>query len=197
MNNKKTLLDRFLKKNLVGRSTERMTTLSLSDIIEALDNRDLIDLLYFDRPDHKVPSKIFRINIGDNSLNDISVIDIKKLREFSIFKEVSIEDLDGVIHLDGTHLSKEEVLKISNDMYIGQLEVIKDNPDDVEEYYDGYVLADGEDEIQGLLWYLTNDEEVFTETHYLDDYLLSEKNFTFVDNLQIKLHLNKDIDFGK
>lgn len=197
MNNKRTLLDRFLKKNLVGKSTERMTTLSLSDIIEALDDRNVIDLLYFDHPLHKVPSKIFRINIGHARLNNISVIDIKKLREFSIFKEVSIEDSDGIIHLDGTHLSKEEVLKISNDMYIGQLEVIKDNLDDVEEYYDGYILADGEDEIQDLLWYLTNDEEVFTETHYLADYLLSEKNFTFVDNLQIKLHLNKDIKFGK
>ena len=197
MNNKRTLLDRFLKKNLVGISTEKMTKLSLSEIIEALDNRDLIDLLYYENSDNKVPSKIFRVNIGHECLNNISVIDINKLREFPIFKEVSIEDLDGIMHLDGTHLTKDEVLRISNDMYIGQLEVIKDNPYDVEEYYDGYVLADGEDEIEGLLWYLTNNEEVFTKTHYLDDYLLSKKNFIFVDNLQIKLHLNKDIKFGK
>ena len=195
MENKRTLAERFFKKNLIGRCTERLKKMSLTDIMDALDSRDTFDVLYFEHPDHLVPSKIFRISIGYNTLNTIGVIDIEKLRKYPLYRDVNIEDLEATIDLDGTYLSKEDVLKMSDEMYIGQLEVIKDNLHNVEEFYDGTIIADGDDEIEGILGYLTNNSEIFTNVNYLHDSILASDNFVFVENVQVKLYLHRDIKF--
>lgn len=196
MENKRTLAERFFKKNLIGRCTERLKKMSLTDIMDALDSRETFDVLYFEHPDHLVPSKIFRISVGYNTLNTIGVIDIEKLRKCRpLFGDVSIKDLEATIDLDGTYLSKDDVLKMSDEMYIGQLEVIKDNLHNVEEFYDGTIIADGDDEIEGILGYLTDDSEIYTNVNYLHDSILASDNFVFVENVQVKLYLHRDIKF--
>ena len=195
MENKRTLAERFFKKNLIGKCTDRLKKMSLTDIMDALDSRETFDVLYFEHPDHLVPSKIYRISIGYNTLNTIGVIDVEKLRKYPLYRDVNIEDLEATIDLDGTYLSKDDVMKMSDEMYIGQLEVIKDNLHNVEEFYDGTIIADGDDEIEGILGYLTNDSEIYTNVNYLHDSILASDNFVFVENVQVKLYLHRDIKF--
>ena len=195
MENKRTLAERFFKKNLIGRCTDRLKKTSLTDIMDALDSRETFDVLYFEHPDHLVPSKIYRISIGYNTLNNIGVIDIEKLRKYPLYRDVNIEDLEATIDLDGTYLSKDDVLKMSDEMYIGQLEVIKDNLHNVEEFYDGTIIADGDDEIEGILGYLTNDSEIYTTVNYLHDSVLASDKFVFVENVLVKVYLHRDIKF--
>ena len=195
MMNDKNLYDRFLKKNTMGRNAEKLNKMSLFDIVDALDGRESFDVLYFDHPDHLIPSKIFRISVEYKSLNTINVIDVDKLRKHSICKDISIEDLEATIEIDGTDLSKSDVLKMSEEIYIGQLEVIKDNLHDVKEFYDGHIIADGDNEIEDILNYLINDKEICTRVRYLHDCILAKNNFVFVDNVQVKLYLHRDIKF--
>ena len=195
--NDKNLYDRFSKKNTMARNAEKLNKMSLFDIMDALDGRESFDVLYFDHPEHLTPSKIYRISVDYKSLNTIDVIDIDKLRKHSMFRDVSVEDLEATIDIDGTHLSKSDVLKMSDEIYIGQLEVIEDNPEDVDDLYDGYIIADGDNEVEDILNYLSNDGEIYTRVHYLDDSVLSNNNFVFIENLQVKLYLHKDIKFGE
>lgn len=197
MYNKKTLAERFFAKNNMGSCIKRLKKMSLTDIMDALDNRDSFDVLYFNHPDHIVPSKIYRISIGYNALNNIDVIDIEKLRKDSNFRDVSVEDLDATIDIDGTYLSEVDISKMSNEIYISHLENIKDNLHNVENFYKGYILADVDAEIEDLLGYLINDKEIYTRVHYLDDYILASNNFVFVENLQVKLYLHRNIKFGE
>ena len=195
--NDKNLYDRFLKKNTLGRNAEKLNKMSLFDIMDALDGRESFDVLYFEHPEHLTPSKVYRISVDYKSLNTIDVIDIDKLRKHSMFRDVSVEDLEATIDIDGTYLSKSDVLKMSDEIYIGQLEVIEDNPEDIEDLYDGYITADGDNEVEDILYYLTNDDEIYTRVHYLDDNVLANNNFVFIENLQVKLYLHHSIKFGE
>ena len=193
----KSLVERFLNNNKLGKSIDKKEMMSLIDIMKSLSNRHMVDVLYYEHPYDKMPSKIYRITLGySDALTNIEIIDIDKLKEHKMFKDISIDDLDVIIDLDVTYMSKDDILKMSNETYIGQLEVIKDNLEDVDELYDGYISAEGEGEVEDVLLYLTNDEKIYNKVHYLDDSIIERDNFIFVENVQLKLYLHHSIKFG-
>lgn len=193
MNNKTNLVDRFLKKNRIGKNTENRIKISLLDILEALDDRSNLDILYYDTLYDDLPSKIYKIGIGYNSLNEIYVIDIKKMKDNPVFKNIKIEDLEATINLDGSNLSIEDIRKLSDEMYIGHLEIIKDNLDNLEDFYEGYISTEDNLEIQSILGYLV-DEDVTSEIRYLEESVISRNRFVYVENVRLELHLNKDVN---
>lgn len=193
MNNKANLVDRFLKKNRIGKNTENRIKISLLDILEALDDRSNFNILYYDTMYDNSPSKIYTINVGYNSLNEISVIDIKKMKGNPVFKNIKIEDLEATINLDGSNLSIEDIRKLSKEMYIGHLEIIKDNLDNLEDFFEGYISTEDYLEIQSILGYLV-DEDVTSEIRYLEESVISRNRFVYVENVRLELHLNKGIN---
>lgn len=193
MKNEMKLVDRFLKKNRIGKNTENRIKISLLDILEALDDRSNFNILYYDTMYDNSPSKIYTINVGYNSLNEISVIDIKKMKNNPIFENIKIEDLEATINLDGTNLSVEDIRKLSEEMYIGHLEIIKDNLDNLEDFFEGYISTEDNLEIQSILGYLV-DEDVTSEIRYLEESVISRNRFVYVENVRLELHLNKDIN---
>ena len=66
MKNEMKLVDRFLKKNRIGKNTENRIKISLLDILEALDDRSNFNILYYDTMYDNSPSKIYTINVGYN-----------------------------------------------------------------------------------------------------------------------------------
>lgn len=193
MSNKMKLVDRFLKKNRIGNNTENIVQTSLLDILEALDDRSNFNILYYDSLYADSPSKIYTISIGHNSLNEISVIDVKKMKDNPIFKNITIEDLVATINLDGTKLSVEDIRKLSDEMYIGHLEIIKDNLDNLEDFFEGYISTEDNSEIQSMLSYLV-DEGITSDIRYLEESELTRRKFVYVENVRLELHLNKDIN---
>lgn len=193
MNDKTNLVDRFLKKNRIGKNTENRIKISLLDILEALDDRSNFNILYYDTMYDNSPSKIYTINVGYNSLNEISVIDIKKMKGNPVFENIKIEDLEATINLDGSNLSIEDIRKLSEEMYIGHLEIIKDNLDNLEDFFEGYISTEDNIEIQSILSYLV-DEDVTSEIRYLEESVISRNRFVYVENVRLELHLNKDIN---
>lgn len=193
MKNEMKLVDRFLKKNRIGKNTENRIKISLLDILEALDDRSNLDILYYDTLYDDLPSKIYNIGVGYNSLNEISVIDIKKMKDNPVFKNIKIEDLEATINLDGSNLSIEDIRKLSDEMYIGHLEIIKDNLDNLEDFYEGYISTEDNLEFQSILGYLV-DEDVTSEIRYLEESVISRNRFVYVENVRLELHLNKDIN---
>lgn len=193
MKNEMKLVDRFLKKNRIGKNTENRIKISLLDILEALDDRSNFNILYYDTMYDNSPSKIYTINVGYNSLNEISVIDIKKMKNNPIFENIKIEDLEATINLDGSNLSVEDIRKLSEEMYIGHLEIIKDNLDNLEDFFEGYISTEDNLEIQSILGYLV-DEDVTSEIRYLEESVISRNRFVYVENVRLELHLNKDIN---
>lgn len=193
MKNEMKLVDRFLKKNRIGKNTENRIKISLLDILEALDDRSNFNILYYDTMYDNSPSKIYTINVGYNSLNEISVIDIKKMKNNPIFENIKIEDLEATINLDGSNLSVEDIRKLSEEMYIGHLEIIKDNLDNLEDFFEGYISTEDNLEIQSILGYLV-DEYVTSEIRYLEESVISRNRFVYVENVRLELHLNKDIN---
>ena len=193
MSNKMKLVDRFLKKNRIGKNTENIVQTSLLDILEALDDRSNFNILYYDSLYAETPSKIYNIGVGYNSLNEISVIDIKKMKNNPIFENIKIEDLEATINLDGSKLSVEDIRKLSEEMYIGHLEIIKDNLDNLEDFFEGYISTEDNSEIQSILGYLV-DEDVTSEIRYLEESVISRNRFVYVENVRLELHLNKDVN---
>ena len=193
MNNKTNLVDRFLKKNRIGKNTENRIKISLLDILEALDDRSNFNILYYDTMYDNSPSKIYIINVGYNSLNEISVIDIKKMKNNPVFENIKIEDLEATINLDGSKLSVEDIRKLSEEMYIGHLEIIKDNLDNLDDFFEGYISTEDNLEIQSILSYLV-DEDVTSDIRYLEESELTRRKFVYVENVRLELHLNKDIN---
>ena len=193
MKNEMKLVDRFLKKNRIGKNTENRIKISLLDILEALDDRSNFNILYYDTMYDNSPSKIYTINVGYNSLNEISVIDIKKMKNNPVFENIKIEDLEATINLDGSKLSIEDIRKLSDEMYIGHLEIIKDNLNNLEDFYEGYISTEDNLEIQSILGYLV-DEDVTSEIRYLEESVISRNRFVYVENVRLELHLNKDIN---
>ena len=193
MKNEMKLVDRFLKKNRIGKNTENRIKISLLDILEALDDRSNFNILYYDTMYDNSPSKIYTINVGYNSLNEISLIDIKKMKNNPIFENIKIEDLEATINLDGSNLSVEDIRKLSEEMYIGHLEIIKDNLDNLEDFFEGYISTEDNLEIQSILGYLV-DEDVTSEIRYLEESVISRNRFVYVENVRLELHLNKDIN---
>lgn len=193
MKNETKLVDRFLKKNRIGKNTENRIKISLLDILEALDDRSNFNILYYDTMYDNSPSKIYTINVGYNSLNEISVIDIKKMKNNPIFENIKIEDLEATINLDGSNLSIEDIRKLSEEMYIGHLEIIKDNLDNLEDFFEGYISTEDNLEIQSILGYLV-DEDVTSEIRYLEESVISRNRFVYVENVRLELHLNKDVN---
>lgn len=192
MSNKMKLVDRFLKKNRIGKNTENIIQVSLIDILEALDDRSNFNILYYDTMYDNSPSKIYTINVGYNSLNEISVIDIKKMKNNPVFENIKIEDLEATINLDGSKLSVEDIRKLSEEMYIGHLEIIKDNLDNLEDFFEGYISTEDNSEIQSMLSYLV-DEGITSDIRYLEESELTRRKFVYVENVRLELHLNKDI----
>lgn len=192
MSNKMKLVDRFLKKNRIGKNTENIVQTSLLDILEALDDRSNFNILYYDSLYTETPSKIYNIGVGYNSLNEISVIDVKKMKDNPIFKNVTIRDLEAIVNLDGSNMSVEDIRKMSKEIYIGQLEIIKDNLDTLEDFFDGYISSEDNLEIQSILDYLLN-EDCTSDIHYLEESEISKRKFVYVENVRLELHLNKDI----
>lgn len=192
MKNEMKLVDRFLKKNRIGKNTENIIQTSLLDILEALDDRSNFNILYYDTMYDNSPSKIYTINVGYNSLNEISVIDIKKMKGNPVFENIKIEDLEATINLDGSKLSIEDIRKLSEEMYIGHLEIIKDNLDNLEDFFEGYISTEDNLEIQSVLSYLV-DEDVTSDIRYLEESELTRRKFVYVENVRLELHLNKDI----
>lgn len=192
MKNEMKLVDRFLKKNRIGKNTENRIKISLLDILEALDDRSNLDILYYDTLYDDLPSKIYNIGVGYNSLNEISVIDVKKMKDNPIFKNVTIRDLEAIVNLDGSNMSVEDIRKMSKEIYIGQLEIIKDNLDTLEDFFDGYISSEDNLEIQSILDYLLN-EDCTSDIHYLEESEISKRKFVYVENVRLELHLNKDI----
>ena len=135
----------------------------------------------------------YTINVGYNSLNEISVIDIKKMKGNPVFENIKIEDLEATINLDGSNLSIEDIRKLSEEMYIGHLEIIKDNLDNLEDFFEGYISTEDNIEIQSILSYLV-DEDVTSEIRYLEESVISRNRFVYVENVRLELHLNKDIN---
>ena len=193
MKNEMKLVDRFLKKNRIGNNTENIVQTSLLDILEALDDRSNFNILYYDTMYDNSPSKIYTINVGYNSLNEISVIDIKKMKDNPVFKNIKIEDLEATINLDGSKLSVEDIRKLSEEIYIGHLEIIKDNLDNLEDFFEGYISTEDNSEIQSILGYLV-DEDCTSDIHYLEESVISRNRFVYVENVRLELHLNKDIN---
>lgn len=193
MKNEMKLVDRFLKKNRIGKNTENIIQVSLLDILEALDDRSNFNILYYDTLYDETPSKIYNIGVGYNSLNEISVIDVKKMKDNPIFKNVAIRDLEAVLNLDGSNMSVEDIRKMSKEIYIGQLEIIKDNLDTLEDFFDGYISSEDNLEIQSILDYLLN-EDCTSDIHYLEESEISKRKFIYVENVRLELHLNKDIN---
>ena len=64
MKNEMKLVDRFLKKNRIGKNTENIIQTSLLDILEALDDRSNFNILYYDTLYDEAPSKIYNIGVG-------------------------------------------------------------------------------------------------------------------------------------
>ena len=192
MKNEMKLVDRFLKKNRIGKNTENIVQTSLLDILEALDDRSNFNILYYDTMYDNSLSKVYTINVGYNSLNEISVIDIKKMKNNPIFENIKIEDLEATINLDGSKLSVEDIRKLSEEMYIGHLEIIKDNLDNLEDFFEGYISTEDNLEIQSILGYLV-DEDATSEIRYLEESVISRNRFVYVENVRLELHLNKDI----
>ena len=193
MKNEMKLVDRFLKKNRIGKNTENTVQTSLLDILEALDDRSNFNILYYDTMYDNSPSKIYTINVGYNSLNEISVIDIKKMKGNPVFENIKIEDLEATINLDGSNLSIEDIRKLSEEMYIGHLEIIKDNLDNLEDFFEGYISTEDNIEIQSILSYLV-DEGITDDIRYLEESELTRRKFVYVENVRLELHLNKDIN---
>ena len=193
MKNEMKLVDRFLKKNRIGKNTENTIQTSLLDILEALDDRSNFNILYYDTMYDNSPSKIYTINVGYNSLNEISVIDVKKMKDNPVFENIKIEDLEATINLDGSKLSVEDIRKLSEEMYIGHLEIIKDNLDNLEDFFEGYISTEDNSEIQSMLSYLV-DEDVTDDIRYLEESELTRRKFVYVENVRLELHLNKDIN---
>lgn len=193
MKNEMKLVDRFLKKNRIGKNTENIIQVSLLDILEALDDRSNFNILYYDTMYDNSPSKIYTINVGYNSLNEISVIDIKKMKGNPVFENIKIEDLEATINLDGSKLSVEDIRKLSEEMYIGHLEIIKDNLDNLEDFFEGYISTEDNSEIQSILSYLV-DEGITSDIRYLEESELTRRKFVYVENVRLELHLNKDIN---
>ena len=193
MKNEMKLVDRFLKKNRIGKNTENIIQTSLLDILEALDDRSNFNILYYDSLYAETPSKIYQINVGYNSLNEISVIDVDKLKDNPIFKNVKIKDLEAVVNLDGSNMIVEDIRKMSKEIYIGQLEIIKDNLDTLEDFFDGYISSEDNLEIKSILDYLV-DKECTSDIHYLEESEISKRKFIYVENVRLELHLNKDIN---
>ena len=193
MKNEMKLVDRFLKKNRIGKNTENIIQTSLLDILEALDDRSNFNILYYDTMYDNSPSKIYTINVGYNSLNEISVIDIKKMKNNPVFENIKIEDLEATINLNGSNLSVEDIRKLSEEMYIGHLEIIKDNLDNLEDFFEGYISTEDNSEIQSILSYLV-DEDVTSDIRYLEESVISRNRFVYVENVRLELHLNKDIN---
>lgn len=192
MKNEMKLVDRFLKKNRIGKNTENIIQVSLLDILEALDDRSNFNILYYDTMYDNSPSKIYTINVGYNSLNEISVIDIKKMKGNPVFENIKIEDLEATINLNGSNLSVEDIRKLSEEMYIGHLEIIKDNLDNLEDFYEGYISTEDNLEIQSILSYLVG-EGITSDIRYLEESELTRRKFVYVENVRLELHLNKDI----
>ena len=193
MKNEMKLVDRFLKKNRIGKNTENIIQTSLLDILEALDDRSNFNILYYDTMYDNSPSKIYTINVGYNSLNEISVIDIKKMKNNPVFENIKIEDLEATINLNGSNLSVEDIRKLSEEMYIGHLEIIKDNLDNLEDFFEGYISTEDNSEIQSILSYLV-DEDVTSDIRYLEESVISRNRFVYVENVRLELHLNKDVN---
>ena len=193
MKNEMKLVDRFVKKNRIGKNTENTIQTSLLDILEALDDRSNFNILYYDSLYAELPSKIYQINVGYNSLNEISVIDVDKLKDNPIFKNVKIKDMEAVINLDGSNMTVEDIRKMSKEIYIGQLEIIKDNLDTLEDFFDGYISSEDNLEIQSILGYLVNND-CTSDTRYLEESEISKRKFIYVETVRLELHLNKDIN---
>lgn len=193
MSNKMKLVDRFLKKNRIGKNTENIVQTSLLDILEALDDRSNFNILYYDTLYDELPSKIYNIGVGYNSLNEISVIDIKKMKDNPIFKNVKIKDMEAIINLDGSNMTVEDIRKMSGEIYIGQLEIIKDNLDTLEDFFDGYISSEDNLEIQSILNYLIN-EDCTSDIRYLEESEIYKRKFIYVETVRLELHLNKDIN---
>lgn len=193
MKNEMKLVDRFLKKNRIGKNTENTIQTSLLDILEALDDRSNFNILYYDTLYDETPSKIYNIGVGYNSLNEISVIDVKKMKDNPIFKNVTIRDLEAIVNLDGSNMSVEDIRKMSKEIYIGQLEIIKDNLDTLEDFFDGYISSEDNLEIQSILDYLIN-EDCTSDIRYLEESEISKRKFIYVKTVRLELHLNKDIN---
>ena len=126
-------------------------------------------------------------------MNEISVIDIKKMKDNPIFKNVKIKDMEAIINLDGSNMSVEDIRKMSGEIYIGQLEIIKDNLDTLEDFFGGYISSEDNLEIQSILDYLIN-EDCTSDIRYLEESEISKRKFIYVETVRLELHLNKDIN---